>query len=147
LGKSIAGRPKLAGALAELDAGDELVIAEWDRAARSMWDGLQIINAVIDARASVKVLNRNYIDLATPIGRGFMAMLSALAEDERLRIIKRTHEGRKIAQAKGVRMGRRPKLTPHQQKEARQRIAKGEPTRDLTKSYRVSVSTISRLQA
>jgi len=30
-------------------------------------------------------------------------------------------------------------------KEARQRIAKGETTRDLAKSYSVSVSTISRL--
>jgi len=72
-------------------------------------------------------------------------MMSAMAEDERLRIIKRTHEGRKLAQAKGVRMGRKPKLTPHQKTEARRRIAKGEPTRDLAKSYGVSVSTISRL--
>jgi DNA invertase Pin-like site-specific DNA recombinase len=87
------------------DAGDELVIAEWDRATRSMWDGLQIIKAVIDAGAAIKVLDRSYIDLATPMGRGFMAMMSAMAEDERLRIIKRTHEGRQIARAKGVRMG------------------------------------------
>jgi DNA invertase Pin-like site-specific DNA recombinase len=43
------------------------------------------------------------------MGRGFMAMLSALAEDERLRIIKRTHEGRQVARAKGVKMGRKPK--------------------------------------
>ena len=75
-----------------------------------------------------------------------MAMMSAMAEDERLRIIKRTHEGRKIAQAKGVRIGRKPKLTPHQNREARQRFAKGESTRDLAKSYGVSISTISRLQ-
>jgi DNA invertase Pin-like site-specific DNA recombinase len=95
--------------------------------------------------ASIKVLDRNYIDLETPMGRGFMAMMSAMAEDERLRIIKRTHEGRKIA--KGVRMGRKPILTPHQKKEARQRVAKGETTRDLAKSYGVSVSTISRLTA
>ena len=91
---------------------------EWDRATRSMWDGLQIIKAVIDAGAAIKVLDRSYIDLATPMGRGFMAMMSAMAEDERLRIIKRTHEGRQIARAKGVRMGRKPKLTPHQMKEA-----------------------------
>ena len=70
-----------------------------------MWDGLQIIKTVIDAGASIKVLDRSYIDLATPMGRGFMAMMSAMAEDERLRIIKRTHEGRQIARAKGVRMG------------------------------------------
>ena len=53
--------------------------------------------AVIDAGATIKVLDRSYIDLATPMGRGFMAMMSAMAEDERLRIIKRTHEGRQIA--------------------------------------------------
>lgn len=56
-------------------------------------------------RAAIKVLDRSYIDLATPMGRGFMAIMSAMAEDERLRIIKRTHEGRQIARAKGVRMG------------------------------------------
>ncbi len=146
-GKSMAGRPELARALDELDTGDELIIAEWDRATRSMWDGLQIIKAVIDAGASIKVLDRSYIDLETPMGRGFLAMMSAMAEDERLRIIKRTHEGRKIAQAKGVRMGRKPKLTPHQKTEARRRIAKGETTRDLATSYGVSVSTIGRLVA
>jgi DNA invertase Pin-like site-specific DNA recombinase len=144
-GKSMAGRPELARALDDLDSGDELVIAEWDRATRSMWDGLQIIKAAIDAGAGIKVLDRSYIDLETPMGRGFMAMMSALAEDERLRIMKRTHEGRQIARAKGVRMGRKPKLTPHQIKEARQRIAKGEKTRDLANSYGVSRSTISRL--
>ena len=126
----MAGRPELARALDDLDTGDELVIAEWDRATRSMWDGLQIIKAVIDAGAAIKVLDRSYIDLETPMGRGFMAMMSAMAEDERLRIIKR-----------------KPKLTPHQRKEARKRLAKGEPTRDLAKSYGVSVSTISRLLA
>jgi DNA invertase Pin-like site-specific DNA recombinase len=145
-GKSMAGRPELARALAALDTGDELVIAEWDRATRSMWDGLQIIKAVIDAGATINVLDRPYIDLTTPMGRGFMAMMSAMAEDERLRIIKRTGEGRKIAQGNGVSMGRKPKLTPHQIKEARERFANGEKTRDLAKSYGVSVSTISRLQ-
>ena len=146
-GKSMVGRPQLALALDDLDSGDELVIAEWDRATRSMWDGLQIIKTVIDAGASIKVLDRSYIDLTTPMGRGFMAMMSAMAEDERLRIIKRTGEGRKIAQGKGVRMGRKPKLTPHLIDEARGRIAKGATTRELAKSYGVSVSTISRLAA
>jgi hypothetical protein len=57
--------PRRACALDDLDTGDELVIAEWDRAPRPMWDGLQIIKAVIDAGAAVKVLDRSYIDLTT----------------------------------------------------------------------------------
>ncbi len=83
--KSMAGRPQLACALDDLGTSDELVIAEWDRATRSMWDGLQIIKAVIDAGAAIRVLDRSYIDLTTPMGRGFMAMMSAMAECRRAR--------------------------------------------------------------
>jgi hypothetical protein len=50
-GKSLAGRPQLRKALDSLAPGDELVIAEWDRATRSMWDGLQILKEIIDAEA------------------------------------------------------------------------------------------------
>jgi DNA invertase Pin-like site-specific DNA recombinase len=56
-------------------------------------------------------------------------------------------EGRQLARANGVKMGRKPILTPHQMKEARQRIAKGEKTRDVANLFNVSVSTISRLAA
>src|SRR5271154_421190 len=97
-GKSTAGRPELGAAVAALAPGDELVVAEWDRATRSMWDGMDIIKTVIDAEATIRVLDRSYIDLDTPMGRGFMALFSAMAEDERNRIIKRTHEGRKVSQ-------------------------------------------------
>ena len=34
-------------ALDDLDTGDQFVIAEWDKATRSTWDGLQIIKAMI----------------------------------------------------------------------------------------------------
>ncbi len=144
-GKSMAGRPELTRLLDALDAGDVLVIAEWDRATRSMWDGLHIVKAVIDAGATIKVLDREYIDLTTPIGRGFMALFSAMAEDERLRIIHRTHEGRQVARTRGVRMGRKPTLSAHQQAEVRKRAVNGEATRDLAQSYGVSISTITRV--
>ena len=55
--------------------------------------------------AAVKVLDKSHLDLTTPIGRGFLAFLSALAEDERERIHKRATEGRKAAVAKGVHLG------------------------------------------
>ncbi len=139
----MAGRPELASALAVLREGDELVIAEWDRATRSVWDDLHIIKAVIDAGATICVLDRSYIDLATPIGRGFMAMFSAMAEDERGRIIKRTHEGRKLAQGRGVKMGRKEKLNDKQKTEARQWLANGEIPNDLAPLFGVSRATIA----
>jgi DNA invertase Pin-like site-specific DNA recombinase len=45
----------------------------------------------------------------------------------------------------GVKMGRPPKMTPHQMKEALKRRDAGEPMRDIAKSFNVSHSTISRL--
>jgi DNA invertase Pin-like site-specific DNA recombinase len=53
--------------------------------------------------------------------------------------------GRADAKAKGVKFGRKPILTEHQQREARARIAAGETQRSVARSYNVSQSTISRL--
>jgi IS30 family transposase len=47
-----------------------------------------------------------------------------------------------------VKLGRKPKLTPHQQREAiRRRDQEGETVRDIARSFNVSHSTISRLAA
>jgi helix-turn-helix resolvase-like protein len=43
-------------------------------------------------------------------------------------------------------MGRKPKLTPHQQREAINRRERGEPLRDIARNYNVSHPTMSRLE-
>jgi len=50
----------------------------------------------------IKVLDKPHLDLTTPIGRGFIAFLSALAEDERQRIVKRANDGRAAARSVGA---------------------------------------------
>jgi DNA invertase Pin-like site-specific DNA recombinase len=47
-----------------------------------------------------------------------LTVLGGLAEFERHLILSRTTEGRHRAQQRGVRFGRKPKLTAHQQQEA-----------------------------
>ncbi len=76
-----------------------------------------------------------------------LTVLGGLAEFERELIRARTGEGRERAKAKGVRLGRRPKLTTHQKREALARRAAGEPLTEIARTYNVSHSTISRLQA
>jgi DNA invertase Pin-like site-specific DNA recombinase len=49
------------------------------------------------------------------------------------------------AQARGVRFGRKLKLTPHQRREALARREAGESLAEIGRSYNVSHSTISRL--
>ena len=65
----------------------------------------------------------------------------------RLNLIRaRTSEGRDRAKARGVKLGRKPKMTEHQKREAiRCRDRDGEPVREIARSYNVSHNTISRL--
>ena len=74
-------------------------------------------------------------------GRLMLTVRGGLAEFERDLIRTRTGEGRKRAIARGVKMGRPPKMTPHQIKEALRRRDAGEPHRDIARSYNVSHST------
>ena len=77
-----------------------------------------------------------------------LTVLGGLAEFERDLIRARTGEGRARAVERGVKMGRPPKLTPHQQKEAIKRRDRGDETlAEIGRSYNVSAATISRLAA
>jgi DNA invertase Pin-like site-specific DNA recombinase len=120
-----------------------LVVAEWDRATRSMMDGITIIDRVL-ARGA-QVLDKAHLDLTSTLGKGLLAFLSAIAQDERERIAKRANEGRAAAKAIGRRFGRKPKLDKHQQAEALKRLAAGESRRAIARTYRCSHSTIGRL--
>ena len=72
-------------------------------------------------------------------------LLGGLAEFERHLILSRTNEGRVRAKARGVRFGRKPKLTKHQQAEALARLARGETLTAIARSFNISHMTISRL--
>jgi DNA invertase Pin-like site-specific DNA recombinase len=76
-----------------------------------------------------------------------LTVLGGLAEFERHLILGRTAEGRVRAIDRGVKFGRRPKLSKHQQAEARERIAQGETLTAIARSYNVSHMTIGRLGA
>ena len=145
--KAVKGRPQLEKAIDELGTGDILVVAEWDRATRSMMDRVHIIERFYSRGALIKVLDKPHLDLTTPIGRGFIAFLSALAEYERQRIVKRANEGRKAAKARGVHLGRKPKLSPHQQRVARERMSAGESARSIAREWGVAHTTINRIAA
>ena len=59
---------------------------------------------------------------------------------------RRANEGRQIAIAKGVKFGRKPKLTEHQRQFARDRLAEGDTCRTIAKDLGVAHMTISRLR-
>ena len=140
-------RAALAKAIAALTPGDTLVVCKLDRLARSTRDLLNTLAAVADAGATFKSLGDPWCDTTTPHGRLMLTVLGGLAEFERHLILARISEGRTRARARGVRFGRKLKLTAHQQQEALARRARGEALVDIARSYAVSHSTISRLGA
>jgi DNA invertase Pin-like site-specific DNA recombinase len=95
--------------------------------------------------AGFRSLGDTWADNTTPHGRLLLTMLGGLAEFERELILARTGERRARAKARGVKMGRKPKLTPHQRREALARREAVEATRDIARSYNVAHTTIPRL--
>ena len=140
------GRKQLRRAIESLGKGDVLVVTRLDRLARSTLDLLNTLASVTNKGAGFRSLRDSWADTTTPHGRLMVTVLAGLAEFERELIRARTTEGRERARARGVRMGRKPKLTPHQRAEALARRDAGESLVDIARSYAVSHSTISRLQ-
>jgi DNA invertase Pin-like site-specific DNA recombinase len=105
-----------------------------------------ILKTISDHKATFQSLGEQWADTTTAAGRLMLTILGGLAEFERELIKARTAEGRERAKTRGVRMGRKHKLTAHQQEEVRRRKAEGQSVRELGRSYNVSPNTISRVR-
>jgi DNA invertase Pin-like site-specific DNA recombinase len=144
---AVTHRQQLKRALDALHEGDVLLVTRLDRLARSTRDLLNMLAAIAERKAGFRSLGDAWADTTTAHGRLMLTVLAGLAEFERELIRTRTTEGRERAQARGVKLGRPFKLTPHQRKEARARRERGETLMDIARTYNVSHSMISRLPA
>src|SRR6516162_10517787 len=139
-------RAELGKLLRRLERGDVLLVPPLDRLARSTRDLLNILHQLGERGVGFKSLADAWADTTTPHGRLLVTILAGIAEFERELIRARTGEGRTRAKARGVKFGRPPVLTAHQQEEARRRLAAGETQTDIARSYGVSHVTIGRLR-
>jgi len=140
-------RRELQRFISTLQEGDLGLVTRLDRLARSTRDLLNILAALAERSAGFRSLGDAWADTSTSHGRLMLTILGGLAEFERDLIRTRTGEGRARAVARGVRLGRKPKMTPHQRQEALRRREAGEPLTEIARTYNVSHSTISRLRS
>src|ERR671937_3097922 len=124
-------RAELVKVIRRLEPGDVLVVTRLDRLARSTRDLLNVLATISEREAGFRSLGDAWADTTTPHGRLMLTVLGGLAEFERELIRARTSEGRTRAKARGVHLGRRPKLTPHQKRAALSRRANGEPLSEI----------------
>ena len=104
-------RAALARCSASLEPGDTLLVTKLDRLARSTRDLFNTLAAVAERGASFRSLGDGWADTSTPHGKLMVTVLGGLAEFERHLILSRTAEGRSRARSRGIKFGRKPKLS------------------------------------
>jgi DNA invertase Pin-like site-specific DNA recombinase len=140
-------RAQLCRVIEALQPGDVLAVTRLDQLARSTRDLLNTLAAITAKKASFKSLGDTWADTTTSHGRLMLTVLGGLAEFER-DLSGHVPAKARRAKARGVKMGRPHKLTPHERKEAIKRRSRGEESlTEIGRSYNVSAATISRLTA
>ena len=142
----MAERPQLEKPLAVVVGDDMAMIPAVDRLWRDTTDFLVIARGLQRVGADLRSLAEPIIDTTSDYAEIVLATLGIVAKFERRRIRERTMRGRADAKAKGVKFGRKPKLTAHQKREAIKRRDVDEKTlRSIARSYNLSAATILRL--
>ncbi|MGI8313179.1 recombinase family protein [Saccharopolyspora hattusasensis] len=138
-------RPGLREALAAVRSGDTLVVPKLDRLARSVPDAREIGDSLAGRGIKLSLGGQVY-DPTDPMGKMFFNILATFAEFEVDLLRMRTREGMAIAKAKGKLKGKRPKLSPAQQRHLLDLHHAGEHTVvELAELFNVSRPAVYRV--
>jgi DNA invertase Pin-like site-specific DNA recombinase len=137
-------RPGLREALAACRAGDELVVTNLDRLARSVADAHDIAEELTARQVKLTSAAR-YTTPTDAMGKLLFTTLAMIAEFEADLTRMRTREGMKIAKAKGRLRGKAPKLSVKQEAHLVALHEAGEHTgAELAELFGVARSTVYR---
>lgn len=139
-------RRVLSQLLRRLRPGDIVIVAALDRLTRGgPFKMLSTLAKITSRGAAYKSLAEPWADTTHELGEVLAALVGYIAKKTREDILRRTTAGRERAKARGVKFGRKPKLSPEQRAQAIGRRHAGEELADIATSFNVSPSTISRL--
>lgn len=121
--------------------GDVVVVAAIDRLGRNTVDVLETVEA-LRAKGADVVSMREGFDLATPVGRCMLAMLSAVAELERENIRDRQLAGIRRAKAEGRALGAKKRIDDAAVAAWWQ--ASGRSQRATAEHFKISLASVKR---
>ncbi|MGP4686735.1 recombinase family protein [Agrobacterium pusense] len=145
-GKNRDDRPELARLLASLAPGDVMLATATDRVARDPLDLVNILKAVKDAGAGLRLLDEPFIDTTSEMADLIVFLVGWAARWQRRRILENTAHGRKSARERGVKFGRKPKLGHYEKQVITERRRLGETCAAIAQAFGVSESTIYRVK-
>ncbi len=139
-------RRELKRMLRTLKSDDVVIVTALDRLTRGgPFKMLSVLNDITSRGAAYRSLAEPWADTTHELGEVLAALVGYIARKTRDDIIRRTTAGRERARANGVKFGRPPKLSAEQRQEALARRGAGESQSTVALAYKVSCSTISRL--
>lgn len=139
-------RPGLDAALSILESGDVLVVWRLDRLGRSLVHMLALIDDLSARGIGFRSLSECF-DASSSGGRLVFHLMAALAEFERALIGERTRAGLAAARARGRRLGRPPRYTDKQRRDALRSIRLGCPVKEVAKIHGIHQRTLYRIVA
>jgi len=139
-------RPQLEKMLKQIEPGDVLLVTSLDRLARSTHDLFIITQKIEAAEASFRSIREPWADTTSSMGKFLLTVFAGLSELVRNLINERTDEGRTSAKKRGVKFGRKFKLTSHQQDQVRTMLNDGQSIRAIARHFNVGVATIDRIK-
>lgn len=137
-------RPALHAAMCALRPGDELVVWKLDRLGRSLSHLITLTTDLTHRGIGFASLSGS-IAKTNAHGKLLLHLLGALAEFERALIIERTRAGIDAAKRRGVRLGRKRKLSSDQITLARRLLAAGDGPLAVARNLNISKATIYRM--
>ncbi|PPG05322.1 recombinase [Pseudoclavibacter sp. RFBI5] len=130
--------------VAAVRSGGELVVTKLDRLARSTRDASAIADELL-AKGVALNIGGSIHDPSDPMGKLLFNVLAMDAEFEADLIRMRTREGVKVAKAKGKLRGRKPKLSPTQEKHLVELCQQGAlTTAELCAEFSIGRATLYR---
>ena len=139
-------RPQLDELLKIIQSGDKLIITKLDRIARSVIDGIQLIECLNAKGVIIDVLNMGIID-NSPTGRLIRNIMLSFSEFERDMIIQRTQEGKAIARQNPNFRDGRPKKFSRVQIEHALELLQNHSYKQVAAMTGISRATLGRAKA
>ena len=139
-------RPQLQACLEYVRQGDTVVVTKLDRLARSTLHLCQIAAELERKQVDLQVLDQS-IDTSSATGRLLFNMLGAIAQFETEIRAERQREGIRKAKERGVKFGKKKRLTRQQIAELQERRRQGVLIKTLMQDYRLSKTSVYRYLA
>lgn len=129
--------------LSQIGRGDTLVVWRLDRIGRNFRDLVDIADELRERGANLVSLTEG-IDTSSSIGEVIYRLMIVFADFERKVIVERTNAGLAAAKARGVKLGRRRKLSVRKTEELKRAVKGGLSKAEAARNLGIARSTLYR---